>query len=259
MAQRDDFSRKVSDTLARRAGMRCSNPECRQTTAGPQADPTKSANIGVASHITAASAGGPRYDASLTADSRSSIQNGIWLCQNCAKLIDNDIERYTTDLLGMWKTVAEDEAQAALEGREVNNPISAEIEVSWTVTNMEPKVQPKRHDYRLAVYVRNTGKGLLRDYYLELVMPTAVLTNQNVGVHDRSNDESTLIRRVAQDPRDNVYPGDRHLLIALPYFMDNTLHYGRGDVLSKPVRVRLFVHDAPVAQVEYTFREFQNF
>jgi hypothetical protein len=38
------------------------------------------------------------------------MKNGIWLCQNCAKLIDNDERRYTVAALRQWKAVAELEA-----------------------------------------------------------------------------------------------------------------------------------------------------
>jgi hypothetical protein len=62
--------------------MRCSNPCCRKATSGPQADLRKAVNIGVASHITAASAFGPRYDAKLSSAARTSIENAKWLCQN---------------------------------------------------------------------------------------------------------------------------------------------------------------------------------
>jgi hypothetical protein len=112
---RDDFSSKTKDTLARRVGMLCSNPACRKLTSGPQFDPTKALNIGVAAHITAASVGGPRYDQSKAKDERSSIENGIWLCQNCAKLVDNDEHRYTVQMLYAWKKQAEDEALRHIE------------------------------------------------------------------------------------------------------------------------------------------------
>lgn len=108
---RDDFDDKTKEVLARRVGSRCSNPNCRKLTSGPQTDPAKALNIGVAAHITAASRGGPRYDGVLTPEERKSIDNGIWLCQNCAKLVDNDEQRYTTDLLIEWKRLSE---QAAL-------------------------------------------------------------------------------------------------------------------------------------------------
>jgi hypothetical protein len=100
---RDDFSPNVKDKLAKRVGMLCSNPDCGKSTSGPQEDPTKVLNIGVAAHITAASPGFARYDPSLTKDERSSIENGIWLCQNCAKLVDNDEKRYRVVLLKRWK------------------------------------------------------------------------------------------------------------------------------------------------------------
>src|SRR5215469_9046930 len=104
---RDDFNLKTKDTLAKRVGMRCSNPNCRQLTSGPQVDPEGSINVGVAAHITAAAPGGKRYDASLTPEQRQSIENGIWLCQICAKLVDNDELRYTLELLRKWKAHSE--------------------------------------------------------------------------------------------------------------------------------------------------------
>lgn len=99
MGGRDDFIAEVKDTLAERVGVRCSNRNCHQLTSGPRSDPGKSVNVGVAAHITAASPGGARYDAKLTPEERASIDNGIWLCQNCGKLVDNDEARYTVGLL----------------------------------------------------------------------------------------------------------------------------------------------------------------
>lgn len=104
---RDGFARPVKIAVASRAGHRCSNPVCRRPTSGPREDPRKSVNIGVAAHITAAAPGGPRYDPELSTDGRSSIANAIWLCQNCAKLVDNDEERFTEALLRQWKEDAD--------------------------------------------------------------------------------------------------------------------------------------------------------
>lgn len=112
---RDDFSPEVKDILAKRVGMRCSNPNCRQPTSGPQEDPEKVLNIGVAAHISAASPKGPRYDDKLTAGERASVDNGIWLCQNCGKLADNDPPRYPTDLLRRWKQLSEEAARLVIE------------------------------------------------------------------------------------------------------------------------------------------------
>jgi hypothetical protein len=114
---RDDFPNPVKERLAKRVGYRCSNPGCRRPTSGPQVDPSKAINLGVAAHISAAAPGGPRYDGSLAATTRRAAENGIWLCQACAKLVDSDSARYTVDLLMVWKAGAERVALAALERR----------------------------------------------------------------------------------------------------------------------------------------------
>jgi len=107
VAVRDDFSETVKRNLGRRVAYRCSRPDCRAPTLGPQVDPEKSINVGVAAHISAAAPKGPRFDAEMSPDVRASSSNGIWLCQNCAKLIDSDPTRYSRDVLFRWKAFAE--------------------------------------------------------------------------------------------------------------------------------------------------------
>lgn len=112
---RDDFTKPIKQQLASRVGYRCSNPDCRKLTIGPSSDVKKSVSIGVAAHITAAAKGGKRYDASLSQDERKDFNNGIWLCQNCAKLIDSDENKYTVELIKSWKSAAEQQASEELQ------------------------------------------------------------------------------------------------------------------------------------------------
>lgn len=107
---RSTFGEATKRTLADRAARRCANPSCGASTSGPQTDPAKTLNVGVAAHISAASPGGPRYDPALTDEQRSAPENGLWLCQTCAKLVDNDAARYTSDVLRNWKAQAESTA-----------------------------------------------------------------------------------------------------------------------------------------------------
>ncbi len=86
-------------------------------------EPAKSINIGVASHIAAASLGGKRYDKTQTQAQRKSIHNGIWLCQSCSKLIDSDEQRYTVELLQQWKIDAENRALQELETNFTENKV----------------------------------------------------------------------------------------------------------------------------------------
>jgi hypothetical protein len=111
---RDDFSEEVKRTLASRVNNHCSNPDCDAPTSGPQIDSTKALNVGVAAHITAASLGGPRYNPLLTPEQRGHSNNGIHLCQNCAKLVDNDPSQFPEELLRAWKVVSEHRARTSI-------------------------------------------------------------------------------------------------------------------------------------------------
>ncbi len=112
---RDDFSKATKITLAQRVGYLCSNPDCQKSTSGPSSNNEKSLIIGIAAHITAASKNGPRYDPSLSRKQRKNINNGIWLCSNCAGLIDKDQNQYSKQLLLEWKTVSEFRMTISLE------------------------------------------------------------------------------------------------------------------------------------------------
>jgi hypothetical protein len=104
-SERDDFDRKTIEILAKRASYICSNPNCRSLTLCPsEKDPEKYIFIGKGAHIIAASTNGPRFDSSLTPEQRSSIENGIFLCSNCADMIDKNMgSDFSADLLKKWK------------------------------------------------------------------------------------------------------------------------------------------------------------
>jgi len=157
---RDDFDARTKETLARRVGYRCSNPDCRKLTSGPQEDPTKAVSIGVAAHITAASEGGPRYALSLSPEERRSVENGLWLCQNCAKLIDSDVQRYTPELLRKWKRQAEQRAQNEIGG------------IGQDVTGA---------DLVLRVAIRGKPQPALRNRWVSLLLDVAITSSNTIS------------------------------------------------------------------------------
>lgn len=105
---RDDFPQKVKTALALRAAYKCSVEGCGKSTVGPSDEaPDAVANIGIAAHICAASAGGSRYDTTMTPEQRSGIENGIWTCANHGALIDRDEVSYTVETLRAMKRAHE--------------------------------------------------------------------------------------------------------------------------------------------------------
>jgi hypothetical protein len=267
---RDDFSRQTRDRLAMRVGVRCSNLTCRKLTTGPRTESPYIINIVVAAHITAASPGGPRYDVSLSSQQRESGQNGIWLCQNCAKLIDNDPARYPAEVLRDWKAKAEACALSELEGKETIPPpdLSAEIDISYS----KKQISGERHDYCLQVTLANRGTEPLGPYNIDLVMPALVISSpeaQPSYVQERSTRDIAFFRVSSHNGEQKIYPGDTKLVISIPYYVDreiyreNHIHWAsrrnRADLFRQPVRATLYHYGFPPLRLERRFEEFQIF
>ena len=192
---RDDFSIETKETIAKRVNYLCSNPNCRKHTTGPSEIENKSVNVGVASHISAASKGGCRYDSSMSTEDRKSVKNGIWLCQTCSKLIDSDEILYTTEVLKNWKSEAERFAQYAISN--ANYPIElsqkrqilAKLEKQMPELFSEMKDDLKQYPFRREFVILSkkwsySAKGSEFLYYFEehpeLRGKLQVLQNYNV-------------------------------------------------------------------------------
>ena len=124
MQRRDDFDKTTIDALAKRAAYICSNPNCKALTIAPSSlDDEKFIYIGKAAHITAAAAGGPRYDPNLSLEARKSINNGIFLCSSCADMIDkNHGSDFPAPILYKWKMDHEIWVSENLNKRVFKNP-----------------------------------------------------------------------------------------------------------------------------------------
>lgn len=232
---RDDFSPAVKDTLAKRVGYRCSNPNCRKLTSGPQETIDKAINIGVAAHITAASPGGKRYDPSLTPDERKRIENGIWLCQSCGKLIDSDEVRYTIDLLRQWKNQSEQAALLDIEQGKtdtsenmivVNSPGSIVTKnqhgnnyAVTQVVDFQPKLYffqdqtvMKRDEvtglYQVDYFFGSNQGVALRNVSIELQFDAAFTTSDSAIVGTGMVSAGLLQRRIAPNNRGYTFETD---------------------------------------------------
>ncbi|MEA1958545.1 MAG: hypothetical protein U9N44_02570, partial [Chloroflexota bacterium] len=107
--------------------------------------------MGIAAHIEGATPPAPRYNPKQTQEERSSIENGIWLCQTCAKLVDNDEKKYTVSILKHWKDQAEKRAKRALENPKL---------VSFSFLEAQSLVVVSRQKQTNTPKVENSERGL---------------------------------------------------------------------------------------------------
>jgi hypothetical protein len=267
---RDDFSKRTRDGLAMRVGVRCSNLSCRKLTTGPRAESTSIINIGVAAHITAASPGGARYNFSLSPHQRRSAGNGIWLCQNCAKLIDNDPERYSVEVLREWKAIAEATTLAELEGGRAPQPADSSTEMEISYANK--KITGERHDYNLQVTLTNRATEPLGSYHIDLMMPSVVVSNPEAEpsyVREKSTRDVAFFRVSFRDSEQEIFPGDSKVVISLPYYVDRKIYYENHlgwpkrrngvDLFTQPVRATIYHKGFRPLTLERCFGDFQNF
>lgn len=131
---RDNFSLNVKRILASRAGHKCS--VCLKSTSGPGSDNDVAISDGIAAHITAASANGPRFDPSLSPEERRSPENGIWACTQHGREIDTDMFAFSVTVLRGLKRIREDSAAREIQQRgHVEDQSGLLIELPYVTTN----------------------------------------------------------------------------------------------------------------------------
>jgi len=259
---RDDFSQQTLDILAKRVGIRCSNPGCRKLTTGPRSESTKIINIGVGAHITAAATGGPRFDPNLSSEERKSPENGVWLCQNCAKLVDNDPDRYPVKILQGWKQLAENAALSEIEGGEVSQKQTQENQIDLEISYLKVHMESERHDYVLEIKVQNLSNEIIRSYHIDLEFPARVVEKSKATaflVADKTNHQICFFRSIRHGDDDAIYPGDTKEVMSFPYYMDHDIYFNRGQLFEQPVRATFYREGFQPLTLEKPFGELQFF
>lgn len=108
---------------------RCYNPDCTNKVIA------KDSNISEIAHIRGLEPGSARYEADMTDDKRNSYQNLILLCGNCHKIVDDQPDKYTAELLKSWKTKREAEACAEKVSEEPSLLAKAVLKISRDCIN----------------------------------------------------------------------------------------------------------------------------
>jgi len=247
MSKRDEFSLATKRLLAERASQRCANPECGRTTSGPSDDESGSSTLlGKAAHITAASKGGPRYDFSLSSAQRSSPDNGVWLCAECADRIDKKENEtsYPVELLRSWKNFHESTAGTdfAAKQNRATYPVRQLILENFAGVkgDVSVKFAALTIFYGTSKLSHNIGKLLQifsnRDLFERVCQPTSTSTLE-LGCIPVTDDVSLRVTAETSEPRIFSKVGKLRLTLS----DDRTFI-----VRASNDRVDLYLDDSPV-------------
>lgn len=100
---RENFTPKIKEQIAREAMYICSSPYCYRFTSYNTTE-GKARTIAEGAHILAAAKNGPRADNQKSSAFLRSAENGIWLCSICHKKVDDDPQYYSEPRLKEWKS-----------------------------------------------------------------------------------------------------------------------------------------------------------
>lgn len=104
---RINFTEETKEVIRRRAGYRCC--KCDKTLVGPGPTTSDYVELGQCAHIYAAKPTGPRGQSHLTVEQLKSPDNGLYLCNDCHKLIDGKLRqrKYRAEQLLQIKAIHE--------------------------------------------------------------------------------------------------------------------------------------------------------
>ena len=104
----------TKNILAMRSGNRCALPGCDQALAF-DSDDGSAPTVGEAAHIAGRRPGSARHDPEMDDRERDAVANLVYVCRNCHRRIDQDVESYSVDRIHGIKADHEAKVKAAMD------------------------------------------------------------------------------------------------------------------------------------------------
>lgn len=109
-----------------------------------------------------------------------------------------------------------------------------------------------RHDYILAVTLRNDTSKTLRDWNISLEVPIAIVDEKYGHEHHRT------YRRTSDDAHRVLYPGDEETF-EISYRVDDDIYKRKFDIFPQVVRAKAYAHGELVGECTKHVEEIQEF
>lgn len=247
---RDNFLKSTINVLRERVNYFCSNPSCKISTVSAHSSNEKTTTTGIAAHICAASENGPRYDNKMSTMDRISITNGIWLCCNCATMIDKDHIKYSVDTLISWKKEA--------EKRVVSNHGQIYFTADEAKIQFEIQLIERRNEFERLLTLSTTPNT-------ELKFQLEEITCKLQDLEESYKQEITLRKEIEE----TLYIFKNKVPYDAFYKATNLLYEGKSDYAEKVLNefindneanlVKVYIASAKIAEMNFDYKKAFKF
>ncbi len=153
--------------------------------------------------------------------------------------------------------VLADTSNTSADKQSAAAPARLDLEISILRKNVS--ITSERHEYELAIFVKNKSAEVVSDHHVDIQMPSQVLMPGNAVVEAQSDRQRSLIRYLYHGVGDNVFPDEIKRFPPVRYFMNNELFWqDRDKLFDQPVVATLYAKGQRY-RVEKRFEELQIF
>ena len=149
-------TQKTVKILFARSKNRCAYPECYNAIVD-----NDGTVLGDICHINAAKPKGPRYDENQTPEARDGYENLVLMCKKHHKLIDANVQKYTSGVLLQYKQLLEDRTVLEITPDEASKSLSLYNSYIGKIEAQQVNVvlSPGSGTQNNTIIIKNTKKG----------------------------------------------------------------------------------------------------
>ena len=125
--------------------------------------------------------------------------------------------------------------------------------VELSIDYKKVNIRSERHDYQLRVTLLNKGTQPIKEWHVDVVVPTCLLEQAEsfaLRVPDRSDEESTLFRASQDTHPSAIYPEDTKLVMTVDYRINQHIFQFKRGVLDERITAKAYVHGELAAVAE---------
>ncbi len=141
-------------------------------------------------------------------------------------------------------------------------PPAMEYPIDLDIRYEEKRISSDEHIYTLVVLLTNTGTKPIREWNVDVEIPTRLLLPSITyarKLEDRSDRDTSFFRTTERSHPGTIYPGDTKSVMTIDYHVDREIWDSKATLFARDVRATAFVHGAVSATAARTVSELQCF